>query len=209
VILNYTWNFGDANTTTTTSSMIYHAYTLIGNYSVTLTVVDSEGLSSLVSKTVKISPKGPTAQYTVSPSPPKPNEVTTFDASMSTPGWNGTYHPPIIRYTWDFGDRNTTTVTSSTVTHIFAQEGDYVVTLTVVDSNGLTGQLSRVFHVSSGREDVDGDGKVDMLDISLAIDAFMTSPDHPLWDPRCDVNRDGFVDMADLSLIIMAFGTGM
>jgi hypothetical protein len=48
-----------------------------------------------------------------------------------------------------------------------------------------------------------------MLDISLVIDAFMTNPDHPLWDPRCDVNKDGVVDMADLSLVITMFGTGM
>jgi len=209
MILNYAWDFGDGNTTTTTSPVTYHAYALIGNYSVTLTVTDSEGLSSVASTTVNISPKGPTARFTLSPSMPKPNEIATFNASMSTLGWNGTYHPPITSYIWDFGDGNRTTVSDPVITHTYNEEREYVITLTVVDSNGLAGELSRVFHISYGREDIDGDGKVDMLDISLVIDAFMTNPDHPLWDPRCDVNKDGVVDMADLSLVITMFGTGM
>jgi parallel beta-helix repeat protein len=51
--------------------------------------------------------------------------------------------------------------------------------------------------------DVNGDGSVDMADISLMIDWFMTSP--PNWNPNCDVNNDLSIDMADISLAIDNF----
>ena len=38
---------------------------------------------------------------------------------------------------------------------------------------------------------------VDMLDIALLIDWYMTSP--PYWDPNCDVNNDLSIDMADIA----------
>jgi len=55
--------------------------------------------------------------------------------------------------------------------------------------------------------DVNHDGTVDMADISMCIDAFMTVPGIPAWDPRCDINIDGSVDMADISLLVEAFMT--
>jgi PKD repeat protein len=208
VIVSYVWDFGDGNIDSVSYPVTYYAYALIGNYNVTLTVIDSEGLSSIISKSINISPRGPAAHFTWSPSLPKPNETATFDASTSILGWNGTYHPPIILYIWDFGDGNITTVTEPIITHLYPEEEDYVVTLKVVDSAGFEDQVSRIVFISYGREDVNGDGIVDMLDISLAIDAFMTFPGHPLYDPRCDVNLDGVVDMADISRIIEKFGLG-
>jgi hypothetical protein len=42
-IVNYTWDFGDSNTTTADQPVITHTYTLAGNYNVTLTVTNNEG----------------------------------------------------------------------------------------------------------------------------------------------------------------------
>jgi hypothetical protein len=52
-----------------------------------------------------------------------------------------------------------------------------------------------------GPGDVDGSGLVDIVDISLAIDAFMTSKGDQHWDKRCDLNNDDSVDMVDISII--------
>jgi hypothetical protein len=54
--------------------------------------------------------------------------------------------------------------------------------------------------------DVNGDGTVDMADVSLLIDAFMTYPEHPLWNPDADLNQDNSVDMVDISIVIENFG---
>lgn len=55
--------------------------------------------------------------------------------------------------------------------------------------------------------DVNCDGSVDMADISLCIDAFMTDPTSTAWDITCDLNADDSVDMADISIMIDAFMT--
>jgi hypothetical protein len=47
--------------------------------------------------------------------------------------------------------------------------------------------------------DVNGDRTVDMADISIAIDAFMTTPGSPNWNPSADINKDNSVDMSDIS----------
>ncbi|MEM3627868.1 MAG: ABC transporter substrate-binding protein [Candidatus Bathyarchaeia archaeon] len=53
--------------------------------------------------------------------------------------------------------------------------------------------------------DVNVDGSVDMADISIAIDAFMTYPGHPAFDFRCDVLEDLTIDMGDISFLIDLF----
>jgi hypothetical protein len=53
--------------------------------------------------------------------------------------------------------------------------------------------------------DVNGDGTVDMADVSLVVDAFMTYPGHPLWNPDADFNRDDSVDMVDISIVVENF----
>jgi hypothetical protein len=82
------------------------------------------------------------------------------------------------------------------------------VTITV-DSDG-DGMFEHVF--TSGSKlthmpgDISSDGIVDMQDISLMIDAFLTYPAHPLWDERCDIDSSGEVDMMDITLIIEHYG---
>jgi hypothetical protein len=46
-IISYEWNFGDGNTTITTSPLINHVYIKPGNYAVALKVTDEKGLSNL------------------------------------------------------------------------------------------------------------------------------------------------------------------
>jgi len=48
-VINYTWDFGDDNITTTTSPKIAHTYTSPGDYTVTLEVTDEFGLTNSTS----------------------------------------------------------------------------------------------------------------------------------------------------------------
>ena len=51
------------------------------------------------------------------------------------------------------------------------------------------------------RFDVNRDGVIDLLDVSEALDAFMSEPGDANWNPAYDVKSDGIVDILDLVLI--------
>jgi len=54
--------------------------------------------------------------------------------------------------------------------------------------------------------DINGDGKIDMQDIYILIQAFGSNPTHPRWNPITDINEDNRVDMKDIYLVITNFG---
>lgn len=145
---SYEWDFGDGEFGN--GMTVTHAYDEARTYMVTLNVTNSEGLWSTLSKPVIVSPVyGPTASFTYSPPEPFANGTTTFDASSSTPGWNGTTNPPIVEYKWNFADGTPIVIESEPVTtHIYRAEGNYTVTLNVTDTMGwwnTTSQDIRVY----------------------------------------------------------------
>jgi PKD repeat protein len=129
-IVSYTWNFGDGNITTTNNAIITHAYETYGTFTVTLNVTDSEGKWDTTSQQITVE-KAPIADFWWDPYYPQRGETVTFDASSSTPDGG-----EITSYTWDFGDGNVTTTDKPTITHVYSETGDYLVTLNVTDSEG-------------------------------------------------------------------------
>ena len=137
-IVSYKWNFGDGSPNETLPTpLIEHKYSAYGNYTVTLVVTDNDGLESYIQKTVTVIDY-PTANFTYSPDTPLVGETVTFDASESEPN-GGT----IVSYNWDFGDNSApVNTTSPTTTHAYESVGNYTITLTVVDSEGLADTVS-------------------------------------------------------------------
>ena len=140
-IVSYAWDFGDGTTEiyekdVNLTSNAFHTYTAGGTYNVTLTVIDSEGLSGTETQQLTVLQR-PTATFTYSPQPPPVGETITFDASESYDDGE------IVSYEWDFGD-NTTEIyvkdvnLTATATHIYAETGNYTVRLTVTDNDDLT-----------------------------------------------------------------------
>ena len=127
-IVSWDWNFNDGNVGS--GEVVTHAYTEVGTYKATLTVKDNDGIPNTVWKILKVVDY-PVAAFTYSPEEPLKNRPVTFDASGSTPD-GGT----IISYTWDFGDG--TNATGVIVDHSYANNGTYLVTLTVTDDEELT-----------------------------------------------------------------------
>jgi len=54
--------------------------------------------------------------------------------------------------------------------------------------------------------DINGDGKVDGRDMTIAAKAFGTSPGDPKWNPLADIDQDGRVDGRDMTIIAKHFG---
>jgi PKD repeat protein len=151
-ITGYTWNFGDGNVTTLNVTTVIHAFSTAGNYTVVLTIQTNIGLNSTSSELVTVLPiSGPTAHFGWSPPLPAYNQTVTFDATASSPGWNGTMSPPIIEYVWNFGDGGSMNTTNSIVNHAFSQPGNYTVTLTVLDAAGLTNSTSYIVQVQNSQ----------------------------------------------------------
>ena len=56
------------------------------------------------------------------------------------------------------------------------------------------------------RCDLNGDGRVNILDISIAAMAFGTEPRHPRWNPIPDLNNDDVVNILDIAAVALHFG---
>lgn len=110
---SYSWNFGDA--TTSTQQNPAHTYSTSGNYNVSLIATTPAGCSDTLVLPVPIVFVLPTAQFTHT-SPPCSNVVNFTNQSIG-----GT------SYSWNFGDA--TTSTSANPSHTYSAAGNYTVTL--------------------------------------------------------------------------------
>lgn len=76
----------------------------------------------------------PVASFTVDPQNPAVGDVVAFNAVLS--------HDPdgeIVNYIWNFGDEGTANgETAIEVTHTYNTAGEYIVTLTVTDDQGIS-----------------------------------------------------------------------
>jgi PKD repeat protein len=131
----------DHNPTSTTVISGVGCYEDNFSYVVTLTVTDPGGLSTTVTNHLypNCAVIAPTAVISSGASYGPLPFATTLDGSGSVD--NGT----IVNYSWDFGDG--TTATGAQVPKTFDQAGDYQVTLTVTDNDGLTNTTTKVFTV--------------------------------------------------------------
>jgi PKD repeat protein len=141
-ITNYSWDFGDG--TSGTGATVSHTYSAPGSYGVRLTVTDSQGISATSAVQVITVEGGspPTAAFVFSPTEPVAGAPVFFNGAISTPGPGHS----IVRYRWNWGD-GTATGSGSTVSHVFAASGSYIVVLTVTDEVGQTATASQTVDV--------------------------------------------------------------
>jgi len=178
-IKSYSWDFGDGSTGT--NSMEIHKYMVPGDYIVSLSVTDNKGaVGNNDRKLTYITVLHPE----VSDSSSTPHAIISVKASVIVPGteieFNGAGSwsyldgsastDEITSWAWDFGDGQTET--GNVVTHTFGTAGgltsygsvgNYVVALTVTNSNGLTDTVYRTIRVIPKEISSEGSANPDVL----------------------------------------------
>ena len=131
-VVAWDWKFGDGGSATGARAVF--AFDAAGTYTITLRVTDNDGLRTLASTEVLVRdafvPAAPTARAG-GPYAAFAGDMLTFDGSTSSDA-DGV----IAGWQWDFGDGGT--ANDPMPTHVYNAPGNYTVTLTVTDNDGLT-----------------------------------------------------------------------
>ena len=155
-IKTYSWDFGDG--TTALGQQVTHIYENEGEFTVTLTVEDYEGNTSVAKKTITVAKQE--SQELVAVIKPDKERcysapcTVNFDASDST--------GPIVKYDWNFGDGSDilSGADLTQVSYTFNDYGVFTVTLTVSDDGGNADSTSVIIIVGCASNDqcIGGDG---------------------------------------------------
>ncbi len=141
-IATYFWDFGDGNSGFGIASQS-HSYALPGLYSVSLTITDTRGCTSTITRTNIIRVWGPIANLSFLPSAGcKPLSVNFTDLTAT----DGVH--PITKWVWNFGDGITQTYAAPPFIHVYDTLGYFNPGVTVTDSYGCSNaftSLSQIF----------------------------------------------------------------
>ena len=143
--LTYSWNFGDGSGDGASTSVApTHVFASAGDYQVVLTVTDTHGASSQVTKTVTVTAPPPA---NVSPTASFSSSTNFLTASVNG---SGSVDPDgsIVSYVWNWGD-SSAPGSGVTASHVYATAGTYTVTLTVTDNKGAIGTITGQVTVSA------------------------------------------------------------
>ena len=136
-ITTYFWDFGDATTSIIKNPS--HTYANPGTYLVTLMVGSNKGCYDTVINLVTVNPP-PTAAFTY---------TTICQGSPVTFNDNSTVNQGNInQWVWDFGDGSLNSLLQNP-SHIYANAGNFVVTLTVTTNQGCTGTATQMVTVNA------------------------------------------------------------
>ncbi len=196
-IVGYAWDFGDGNTGNGVTTN--HTYTTSGTYTVTLTVTDNDGLTDETSITItveEVALEAPIAVITSDENTGTAPLTVSFDGSESSDS-DGT----ISLYSWDFGDG--TMASGINGSHTYVNPGNYTVTLTVTDNDGLTGVDSETIVVTEA---------VVLEGPEAIFTTTITTGDAPLavgFDAANSTDSDGAIVSYDWDFGDMNSGTGV
>jgi outer membrane protein OmpA-like peptidoglycan-associated protein len=148
--LQYKWSFGDGKTTT--GKVVSHCFPGPGNFDVRLDIIERANGRLFFTKLInEIEIRDFEQAYINSPDYSVKGEEVSFDGLKSyLPGYK------IIKYSWDFGDKNKSN--GEKVTHVFSKKGEYEVNLELAlrsDSTGLikkTGISKKIMVFEDSRE---------------------------------------------------------
>ncbi len=127
-LADYKWNFGDGNTSD--SSSPGYTYTTPGLYNVSLQVTGANGCTNKLTRN-NLAYFGPPSVLRIDGLPYR--GCAPYETKLSAPVESP---EPVVTYLWNFGD--STTSTEETPTHFWANEGSYTISVTITTVNGCT-----------------------------------------------------------------------
>ncbi|MCC7574483.1 PKD domain-containing protein [Candidatus Woesearchaeota archaeon] len=149
-------------------TVISRTFTEVGSYNVRLRVVDNDGATDEITKTIVVSDDvveniPPVANFTFSPENPEVNEQVTFmSLSYDVDGF-------IVNEQWFVDDVLVFNgVNETSFNHVFIETGAYQVTLRVVDNVGAVDEITKTIVVSE-----------DIVENILPVARFIYSPVNP------------------------------
>ena len=135
-IVSWLWDFGDGNTSTNQNSC--NLYLTPGNHSVSLIVFNSNGCTDIIIKNIVVDSL---------PIPDFSYEYTCLGDITHFTDMSDGAGALVVLWDWNFGDGNTSTVWNPS--HLYLTEGDYNVSLVVVNSNGCIDSIIKVVTIDS------------------------------------------------------------
>lgn len=134
-IVSWSWNFGDASTSTQQNPI--HTYGASGTYTVMLVVTSSNGCKDTVLQTVTVNLL-PTAAFA--------NTAQCFVDSVYFTDLSSIGSGSITGWSWSFGDA-TPSVSVQNPAHVYAAPGAYTVTFTAFSNFGCSDTISQTITV--------------------------------------------------------------
>jgi PKD repeat protein len=138
-IVSWHWDFGDGAASSDQNPS--HAYGDPGSYNVSLQITYNDGQEASCSQQLSVNSSTPAAEFSWQPPSPGEGQAVQFSDQSAGGGPKGA----IVAWAWDFGDGGRAEVASPT--HVFVDNGNYSVNLTVTNSYGLTASIAQVVSV--------------------------------------------------------------
>jgi len=136
-IVSYLWSIEGNDYT---EAAIPYRFSERGDYTVTLTVTDEEGLTNTTTVSVNVANMLPAAVMGKIPETINTGDAVEFKATNSFD-----FDGEIDKYTWNFGDGKTGT--GKTTSHVYEKPGTYNAVLTIWDNDGETNTTSFMVNV--------------------------------------------------------------
>ncbi|TAE50707.1 MAG: PKD domain-containing protein, partial [Bacteroidetes bacterium] len=134
-IVNYLWNFGDGGTSVVPNPS--YVYNTPGSYTVSLTVTDANGCSSVRQQNVQVL-QVPNVNFIADRRYSCAPQIINFTDLTTTPYVK-------VSWLWSFGDGNTST--SPAPSHAYLADGTYTVKLVVTDQNGCKDSVTKANYI--------------------------------------------------------------
>jgi len=134
-IINWSWDFGDGNTSSEQNPE--HTYSNAEIYYVSLTVIDENDSTSTMGNNIEVEPVGPTVSFNTSEDF---LNVNFFDSSTGGSS-------QIISWSWDFGDGISSS--EQNPEHTYTSADNFIISLTVTDECDLLNTFNDTITVNA------------------------------------------------------------